>query len=552
MYVIEKFYKECEDIVKKVVKKTEKKIKFEIPPREIDADLSLPCFTLSNNPNELAKKIEKQKLSKNSLIGSIDADGPYINFSINRDVFPSLALKEILNKKEKYGSRPKNNKKILIDFSSPNIAKPMSVGHLRSTIIGKSLYNIFEFLGYECIGDNHLGDWGTQFGKLICAYKRWGNTTELKNNPIRYLNNLYVKFHEKAKTNPKLNDEAKLYFKKLENGEKNIVELWKLFSKLSMEDFQKIYDMFDIKFDLKLGESFYYKKAKDMVKTLLDSKIALLSDDAIIIPLANLPPLLIQKSDETTLYATRDLAAIDYRNKKFKPEKILYVVGSDQSLYFKQLFSAAKLLGYPENFVHVNFGMVLLEKKMSTRSGRVVFLEDLINKSIKIARRIVEEKNPKLMKKDEISQQIGLGAIIFNDLKQDRIKDIRFDWKKMLSFEGDSCPYIQYAYVRALSILKKAKTIKYKKPKFKTKKEIELMKKLSEFPTVIEKSAEQYKPHFIAQYLLEVATEFNEFYSSERVLGSEREKERLLLVYAVSIILKNGLNLLNIKTPNEM
>ena len=560
MYVIEKFQQECEELVEKVINK---KISLKKPSEKIDADLCLPCFSLGKNPDKVAKEIVEKvksllKKKRKTLIGDVRAIGGYVNFYIDFDSFANETVKEILKMKEKYGSEKKKNKTIVIDYSSPNIAKPMSVGHLRSTIIGQALYNIFSFLGYRCIGDNHLGDVGTQFGKLIVAYKLWGNKKKIEKEPIKELLNLYVRFHEEAEKDKKLEDLAKEWSKKLEEGNKEAVKLWKWFIKLSKKEFDKIYKILGVKFDLQFGESFYLPMLDDVIKEALRKEVATVSESAVIIPLEKygLPPLVIRRSDGATLYATRDLATIKYRKEKFKFYRCLYVVGSEQKLYFKQLFKSAELLGYIKGgeCVHVAFGLVTLpEGKMSTRKGRIVFLEDVINKAVSLAEKIIEEKNPKLKNKKEVAKIVGVGAIIFNDLKQDRIKNVVFDWNKALSFEGDSCPYVQYACVRAKSILKKyGKSVRYTKVDYETEEEKQLVKKLAEFPTVVKRAAESYKPHLIAQYLIDVATMFNDFYTKHRVIGSVKEKERIILVRMVEIVLRNGLSLLNIKVPEEM
>ena len=566
--MMQKFKGECKKLVEKSIdKKLIKQVNFETPPKEIEADLSLPCFSftkqIKTNPNIIAKELSEKimkKMSTASLIERIESIGPYVNFHINYVNFSKQVIKEILTKKSKYGSEPRKNKNIIIDYSSPNIAKPMTVGHLRSAIIGQSLYNTYTFLGYKCIGDNHLGDVGTQFGKLILSYKLWGNKKMVEKDPIKELLKLYVNFHKEAEKNKELEDKAREWSKKLEQSDRQAVKLWKWFVRISIKEFNKVYRLFGIKFDYQLGESFYLPMLKDVIKESLNKKVAKQSEGAVIISLENynLPPLLIQRSDTATLYSTRDLAAIKYRKKKFRFDKCLYVVGSEQKLYFQQLFKASELLGYSEsdNCIHVCFGLMTLpEGKISTREGRVLFLEDLVKKSIELAEKIIEDKNPKLKHKNRVAKQVGIGAIIFNDLKQDRIKDIKFDWNKALSFDGDSCPYVQYAYVRANSILRKTKFNQagyFNKIKYENKQERILIKKLSEFPDVVKTSAEQYKPHFIAQYLLDMATKFNDFYNTIRVVGTENEKQRILLVKAVSTVLRNGLYLLNIETPNEM
>ena len=568
MYVAEEFRRECEKLVKRCAKECGE-VTLEIPPEEIGADLSLPCFKFSRNPAEFAARLTEcinRRLSADSLVKTAKHAGAYVNFYINHEVYCDRAVREIIKLEKLYGGERRRKGRIVIDFSSPNIAKPFSVGHLRSTVIGQSLYNIFSFLGYRCIGDNHLGDWGTQFGVLIAAYKKWGSKAELKKRPIQHALELYVKFHREMEGKPELAEEAKRWFKKLEEGDREVRKLWKLFVEFSLKEFKKIYAMLNVRFDLTLGESFYHKEAKRLVSELLNCGIAEKSEGAVIIPLEeyNLPPLVIQKSDESTLYATRDLAAIKFRLERFKPEKIIYVVGSEQKLYFKQLFAAVEKIRRRSNLlklaercelVHVDFGLVTLGgAKLSTRKGRIVLLEEIINKAVDKALKIIEEKNPALENKEEIARDIGVGSVIFSDLKQDRVHNVDFDFERMLSFEGDTCPRILYAHTRACSILRRAgKKISMKRAfRYESEEEIKLIKKLSEFPLVVKLSAETCKPHHIAQYLLEVVDRFNDFYSRHRVIGSGRENERLALVRATKIVLGNGLKLLNIKPVEVM
>lgn len=557
MYAAERLESECRELCNKVC--PEAKVRLEKPPKGIEADMAIPCFGLGKNPVETAKEISEKinrqiTLPKKTLISKTEPVGPYVNFYAN-DRFLKEAISEILKMKKNYGSEKKKKDTIIIDFSSPNIAKPLNIGHLRSTIIGQSLYNIYNFLGFRCIGDNHLGDWGTQFGKMIAAYRLWGNEKQLESGSVKYLVELYVRFHEEEEKNPSLAEEGRKWFRKLEEGDKEARRLWKKFYEISMQEFDKIYGELRVKFDLQLGESFYYKDGLKIVKEALTKNIAEKSEGAVIIKLddASLPPLVIQKSDEATLYSTRDLACIKYRLKKFRPQKILYVIGADQKLYLRQLFAAARKLGFKTDFIHVDFGMMKLAgEKMSTRGGRFIYAEDLIKEAVERAEKIIEEKNPSLANRDKIARQVGVGAVIFNDLRQDRVKDIEFDWDKVLNLEGDSCPYLQYAYVRANSILEKSGKKLEKKFSFNEKEEVMLAKKLAEFPFVVKNSASQYRPIIIAQYLLEAASAFSDFYSKCKVIGSQNESSRIALVMATKTVISNGLRLLNIETPEKM
>lgn len=558
MYASERFKKECMDLIGKCLGPEEKrKMRLESPPRGIEADLALPCFALcKTNPvafaSELAGKINS-KIRKGSLVHKAQPAGPYVNFTADSMEYGKLVLGQITKMGKEYGSGKKKNRLIIIDFSSPNIAKPMHLGHLRSTIIGQSLYNIHSFLGYKCIADNHLGDWGTQFGKLIAAYKMWGEKTSLKDGGVEYLTGLYVRFHEEMKKDPSLEEIGREWFSRLEKGEKEAMNLWKSFYAISMEEFRKTYALLNVKFDTELGESRYYKDGIKIVKEALSKKVAEESEGAVIIKFDDMVPLVIQKSDESTLYSTRDLACIRQRMKK-KPEKVLYVISSGQKLYLKQLFGAARKLGIEGNLVHVDFGTVTMEgAKMSTREGKFVLLTDIIKESVNRAEKIVEEKNPGLSNKKGVARQVGIGAVIFNDLKQDRIKDIEFDWGKALNFDGDSCPYLQYAYVRTQSILEKAGNAR-KGSKFSSfaPAEIRLIKKLAEFPSVVVASMDQNRPSIIAQHLLDVASLFSDFYCYCKVIGSPEECQRLEIAKSTGIVLKTGLSLLNIETPEKM
>ena len=579
-YALEKAKKQAREIVKKALKIKTETLEVELP-KEI-ADVALPLFKLAKsinkNPSELAKEAEKNIKEKNLLDGSVFSDvravNGYLNFYFNYTKFGKLVFDDIKRLKEKYGSSARKNKTVVIDYSSPNIARPFSVGHLRSTIIGNSLYRIYKFLGYKVIGDNHLGDYGTQFGKLICAYKKWGKKEKIRKEPIKELLRLYVKFHKEAEKNSSLEEEARKWFKKLEQNDKEAVKLWKWFRELSLEEFNKIYKMLDVKFDFVLGESFYKNKLKSIVKEALAKGVAEWAESktetfessseekigkkekVVLVRLEKYgieTPLLLQKSDGTSLYATRDLATAKYRIERWKPEMILYVVGNEQKLYFKQVFKALELLGYKTKYVHVSFGLVLLKgKKVSTRKGRIIFLEDVLKEAIKKAKELVSEK---IKNKEKIAKIVGIGAVKYNDLSQDRTKDIEFDWKKMLNLKGNSAPYIQYSYVRARSILNKIGKIKKVKPELlKEEEEKQLIKKLSLFPNVISKAAESFQPYFIANYLFDLAKLFNNFYEKFPVLKAEKRlrESRAFLVYAIAVVIKTGLSLLGIDCPDEM
>ncbi len=519
--------------------------------------------SLSNHQDDINK----------NLFSEITIEKPgFINFKISNEQLRKN-LCGILKKKCKFGSSEMGkNKTVVIDYSAPNIAKPMHIGHLRSTIIGQSLYNIYKFLGYKVVGDNHLGDWGTQFGKLIYAYKNWGNKKEINKNPIEEMTKLYIRFHKEAEKDKELEELARKETKKLQDKDSENIKIWKFLVRESLKDFKKIYKLLGIKFDYVLGESFYDDMLENIIKEGFDKKIAVKSEGAVIINLdeENLPPFLIKKTDDAYLYATTDLAAIIYRKRKFKPDKILYVVANEQALHFQQLFASAKKYGLCENIKleHIKFGMVLGEtgKKFSTRKGETVELNNLIDKAVKLSQKTVEEKNPKLSKKEKkkIAKVVGLGAIKYNDLSQNRITDITFNWDKMLSFDGNSAPYLQYTYARIKSLRKKYNNL-YKldrvnildKPDFSLLKEDiekDIMRQLIKFPEAVESAARENSPHLIALYIYELASLYNNFYNSVPILkaGKNIAKARIYLSKSVAIIIRNGLNLLGIDTLKKM
>jgi len=534
---------------------------------------------LNKNPEEIAEEIKNNILQQaqddinKNLFSVITIEKPgFINFRVS-DKWLRQNLCQILKKKDKFGSSDLGeNKTVVIDYSAPNIAKPMHIGHLRSTIIGQSLSNIYKFLGYKVIGDNHLGDWGTQFGKLIYAYKNWGNKKEINKNPIEEMTKLYIRFHKEVENNKELEEFARIETKKLQDKDSENIKIWKFLVRESLKDFKKIYKLLNIKFDYVLGESFYDEMLENIIKEGFDKKIAFKSEGAIIINLNkyNLTPFLIRKSDNAYLYATTDLAAIKYRKEKFKPDKILYVIANEQTFYLQQLFASAELFGLSDNIElkHIKFGMVLGEtgKKFSTRKGETVELQDLINKAIKLSQKIVGEKNQELSRREKkkIAKVVGLGAIKYNDLSQNRMTDISFNWDKMLSFEGNSAPYLQYTCARINSLRKKYNNL-YKlnrvnifdKPDFSLfKKDIEknIMRQLLKFPEAVESAARENSPHLIALYIYELASLYNNFYSSTPILKSEKNiaKARIYLSKSVAITIKSGLSLLGIETLKKM
>ena len=516
----------------------------------------------SEKLNRVKKQIEKTDFYK-KYIDKIELRDPvFMNFFVK----PRLAqerFNEIFKEKENFGkTNIGKGKTIIIDYSSPNVAKPMHVGHLRSTIIGQALYNIYKFLGYKVIGDNHIGDWGTQFGIMIAAYKKY--KINLKTITIKKMLDIYVRFNREIEKNSELQDMAKEEFKKLEDGDRENREIWKVLKEKSLKEFEKIYKILGIKFDLVLGESFYEKYLKEEIKNALKRKIAIKNpDNSVVIPLKkfNLTDCLIQKSDGATLYETRDIATVRYRVEKYKPDKILYVVGNEQSLHFEQLFRCAELLGYisRDKLYHIKFGLVLDEnrKKLASRKGQFIGAEDLVNKIIDLAEKVIKEKNPKLpaTEKERAAKIIGVGALKYNDLSQNRKTDIVFDWQRMLSFEGNSSPYLQYTYVRLRSILKKAKLSKKFDPKFlREGKELKIIRQLDLFPAVAERASKENQVNILTDYLFELAGSINNFYESFPVLRAEEDIRlaRLALIKAATVVLKNGLNLLGIEVLERM
>lgn len=516
-------------------------------------------------PIEAAERIKKALLEKQpALFSKIEVVAPgFINFWMSMEAIQN-EFKEIVKSKDKWGKlkiKPKGT--VVIDYSSPNIAKPMHVGHLRNTIIGDAIANIYEFLGHKVVRWNYLGDWGTQFGKLVAAYRLWGNKKEVEDHPISALVALYIRFHKEMETNPDLGKMGQEEFRKLEEGDKENERLWKWFKKESLVEFSKTYQTLGVKFDISIGESFFLKDLKPLIACLLVEGIAEKGEGgSLIISLEkyNLPPALIQKSDGATLYFTRDIASLEYRVKKYKPAAILYVVANQQALHFEQLFAVAEILGITEktNLTHIKYGMVLGEdaKKFATREGKVVLAEEMIDKSVKFAREIIEHKNPDFSEREKksIAEAVGMGALKYNDLSQNRLSDITFNWEKMLNLEGNSAPYLQYTYARLKSILRKTKPEKFSSKFLVKEADLELILKLSEFPEVVKKAGDTYSPHYLANYLYDLSKTFNHYYQTEPILKSEKDLRaaRVGLIRSVAGTIKTGLSLLGIKTVEKM
>lgn len=439
----------------------------EIPAKKEMGDFAYPCFRLAKvfrkaPPMIAAELIEK--IEKPAFIARMQVVGAYINFFVDKSVYAEQVLSAVLEQKESYGKSDMGaGKTVVIDYSSPNIAKPFHVGHLRSTVIGNAIYKIHEELGYHCEGINHLGDWGTQFGKLIVAYKKWGSKEAVEKDGIQELMRIYVKFHDEAEKHPelKIDDEARLWFVKMQEGDEEALTLWKWFYDISIKEFERVYEMLGVKFDAYTGESFYNDKMDAVVQELKDKNLLKESEGAMIVDLEdkNMPPCLIIRKDGGTLYATRDITAALYRKKTYNFDKCIYLTALDQNLHFAQWFEVIHKMGYDwyKDLIHVPFGLVSLDSgKLSTRHGHVVLMEDLLNQACAETKRIIEEKNPNLENKEEIAKQVGIGAVIFNDLYNTRIKDVVFSWERMLNFDGETGPYVQYTHARACSILKRA------------------------------------------------------------------------------------------------
>lgn len=560
-----------EQIVQSILKQTElDKITIEklieIPSNSNLGDYSFPCFQLSKlmrkAPNIIAAEI-KEKIARPEIIEKIDTVGGYLNFFINKEKFTALTLKTINKQRANFGrSDIGSGKTIVIDYCATNIAKPFHIGHLPTTVIGNSLYKIYEFLGYKCVGINHIGDWGTQFGKLIVAYKKWGNKEEIEKNPIKELVEIYVRFHNEAETNESLNDESRAAFKAIEDGKEEYVKLWRWFREVSIAEFKRILGILKIDFDSWNGESFFIDKMEPVVKELREKGLLQVSQGAQIVDLSEfgMPPCLILRSDGATLYATRDLAAMLYRKEKYDYDKILYCVATQQNLHFQQIFKVAELMGYEwsSSLIHVANGMISLETgSMGTRKGTVVYLDDVLNESISKALNIIKERNPELEGKEEVANVVGIGAVKFSALKNKRMKDSVFAWDKVLNFEGETSCYIQYTYARICSVLRKAgngQVLEIEYGLLSDGDSYEVIKQLAQLPKIVENAASEYEPSTISKYLIDLVQSFNKFYHDSPILISEGKlrEARLELCKATKTVIEIGMSLLGIECPERM
>ena len=542
----------------------------EIPKEVSNGDYAFPCFKLAKElkkaPQVIAQDIKEKINIENSEIEKVEIVGGYLNFFIKKDILAKEVLTEIQDKEEYGKSNLGKGKTVLVEYSSPNIAKQFHIGHLRTTLIGKALYNVYKYLGYNTIGINHLGDYGTQFGKMIEGYKLWGNEYDLTENPIEKLTEIYVRINELCKNDENVLEACRDNFKKLEEKDPYCVELWNRFKELSLKEFDRIYDLLDVKFDSIKGEAFYSDKLNEVEDLLEKSGKLEESQGAKIINLENKgisSPCIIKKSDGSSIYATRDLAAILYRARTYDYDKCLYVVAYEQNLHFKQVFEVAKLLGldkkYTDGLEHVPFGMVHLPTgKMSTREGTVVKVEELLKESIERAEKIILEKNPNLENKDEIAKKVGIGAVVFNDLSSSRIKDEIFDWNTILNFQGETGPYIQYTYVRTKSVLEKIEKLpKLEELDFENitdEYSQEILKLLYKFEDTLAEVTNKNEPSILAHYLIDLAKAYSAFYNNNRVIGEEEkiQNARVYLSLATSKVLKKGSELLGLQMPDRM
>lgn len=542
----------------------------EIPPNSDLGDFAFPCFKLAKSlrkaPPVIANEIKENIKIDEKIIEKIEIVGGYLNIYINKETLIENVLKEVTDKKEKYGSSDiGQNKNVVIDYSAPNIAKPFHIGHLRSTVIGGALYKIYNFLGYNSVGINYLGDWGLQFGKVMAGYDMWKDEYDFSKSEIQAILKIYVRFCQEEKENPELTEKAREYFKRLEDGAEKEVKTWKWIRKISLENYQKTYNLLNSKFDSYNGESYYNDKMEPIVEELRNKGLLKESEGAQVVDLAeyDMPPCIIITSAGTTIYATRDLASLKDRINTYNFDKAIYVVGNEQRLHFKQVFKVLELMGYPEYAAkceHVPFGLVVDKtgEKIGSRKGNSVFLEDILKEAIQKVEKIIDEKNPNLENKEEVARKVGVGAIIFNDLSNSRIKDEIFDWDMLLNFQGETGPYIQYIYVRTRSLIEKAGYIpQIENINFsvlKEKEAIETVKLLYNFNEVVQNAADKNEPSVVARYLIDVAQNFSTFYNEHKIITEDKalQDARLALTYCVGTVLKTGVTLLGMEMPDKM
>lgn len=552
------------------IDKEELKTYIEIPPNSDLGDYAFPCFKLAKSlrkaPPVIASEIKEAIKLDDGSIEKIEIVGGYLNIYINKASLAETVLKEVAQQQEKYGSSNIGmGKNVVIDYSAPNIAKPFHIGHLRSTVIGGALYKIYNFLGYNSVGINYLGDWGLQFGKVMAGYDMWKDEYDFSQSEIQAILKIYVRFCQEEKEKPELTELAREYFKRLEDGEEKEVETWKWIRRISLENYQKTYNLLNSKFDSYNGESYYNDKMDEVVDELREKGLLKESEGAQVVDLSeyDMPPCIIITSAGTTIYATRDLASLKDRINKYDFDKAIYVVGNEQRLHFKQVFKVLELMGYPEyarKCEHVPFGLVVDKdgEKIGSRKGNSVFLEDILKEAIQKVEKIIDEKNPGLEDKEEVARKVGVGAIIFNDLSNSRIKDEIFDWDMLLNFQGETGPYIQYIYVRTRSLLEKAgyvpdlENINFSK--LQEKEAVETLKLLYRFNEFVTLAADKNEPSIISRYLIDVAQNFSTFYNEHKIITEDKtvQDARLALTYAVGTVLKSGVTLLGMEMPNKM
>ncbi len=545
----------------------------EVPADEKMGDFALPCFRLAKALRKAPQMIAADVASAiqaqgDPLFEKVESVNAYVNFFLSRATVAQQVVAKVAAEKEEYGSsNVGQGKKVIVEYSSPNIAKPFHIGHIRSTVIGNALYKIYDALGYDTLRINHLGDYGTQFGKMICAYRHWGNEEDVKREPIKTLLSYYTKFHVEAESDPSLDQEAREIFVNLEKGAPEEVRLWQWFRQESLKEFSRVYDMLGIEFDSYNGESFYSDKMARFVQELKDKGLLEESEGAQIVRLEDfsMPPALIMKSDGSTLYITRDIAAAVYRKETYDFYKNIYVVASQQNLHFQQWFKVLELLGYEwaKDCVHVPFGLVSLQDgTMSTRKGKVVFLEDVLNRAVEKTADIIREKGVATENVEDIAKAVGIGAVVFNELSNNRIKDYVFDWDRVLNFDGETGPYCQYTYARASSVLRKAEAedlqraqaADFDAAKITGDRAYELVKLVYKMPAELEEAGDKYAPSILTRHIINMAEAFNRFYHDEHILVEDKEERiaKLALVSAARYAIGHGLRLLGMKTPETM
>ncbi len=537
----------------------------EFPPDDKLGDVSLPCFKLSKvmrkAPPVIAGEISAAINTEGTIFEKAEVVGGYLNFFISHDAFAKNVVDDVINTENYGGSDIGCGKTVVMDYSSPNIAKPFHIGHLPSTVIGNSLYRIYSYLGYKSVGVNHLGDWGTQFGTMIVAYKKWGNKDEVEKGGVKELVRLYVKFHEEEELHPELRDEARAWFAKLEKGNEEAYELWDWFKEVSLKECKKVYDILDVKFDYFTGESFYIDKSDGVINELTEKNMLIESEGAHIVDLSayDMPPCIVKKADGSSIYATRDLAAVFYRKNTFDFDKCIYLTATQQNLHFKQIFKVVERMGYDwaaTQLVHAPFGMISLSsgESMSTRKGVTIWLEDVLSQATAKTLEIIKEKNPNMENKEEIAKQMGVGAVIFSSLSTSRIKDVAFSWEDALNFDGETGPYVQYTHARACSVLRKAENVTGKIAKITEDAEYRVVRALYDFPAKVMGAMENNEPSVITRYIIDLAQEFNRFYHDCQINTQDEDvkQTRLAITLATKKVLARGLWLIGLAAPERV